>query len=103
MFLPINCKDIGHAHPDDEIIYNFIETQAEVLDYLQKNPFEHSFDWKKVLKEGKTRRVSMDYKLKKVNNRSKIGLTSRSSLTSEREDSALNNQHSGYRIARVSK
>ncbi|XP_076231315.1 dynein axonemal intermediate chain 3 [Calliopsis andreniformis] len=61
--------DVTEVDPEEEILYNFLQTQAEVLDYLQKNPFVYSFDWRKVLTEGKSRRVSMDYQLHKNNRR----------------------------------
>ncbi|KAG7202748.1 hypothetical protein KM043_009919 [Ampulex compressa] len=55
--------------PDEEVIYNFLEVQAEALASIQSRPFEHSFDWRKVLREGKSRRRSLDTDLRRLNKR----------------------------------
>ncbi|XP_046142621.1 dynein axonemal intermediate chain 3-like [Osmia bicornis bicornis] len=55
---------IDKMDPNEEILYNFMQTQMEVLDELQKHPFQHSFNWRKILTEGKTRRISMDSELR---------------------------------------
>lgn len=41
--------------------------QAEALAKLKSTPFVHTFDWRKVLAQGKSRRRSMDIELKKLN------------------------------------
>lgn len=70
--------------PEEEILHNFMETQTEVLDYLQKNPFVHTFDWRKILTEGKSRRVSMDYKLRRnIRRKSRLSVVSRISKMEE--------------------
>jgi len=48
-------------------MYNFLEVQAEALAKLKTTPFERTFDWHKVLAQGKSRRRSMDIELKKLN------------------------------------
>lgn len=53
--------------PNEEIIYHFMEIQAKVLANLQKYPFEYSFNWKNILKNKKTLRVTMDTELRKLN------------------------------------
>ncbi|KYM99187.1 WD repeat-containing protein 63, partial [Cyphomyrmex costatus] len=60
-------KEDVFADPEEEIIYNFLEVQAEVLVKLKSTPFERTFDWRKVLAQGKSRRRSMDIELKKLN------------------------------------
>lgn len=52
--------------PNEEILNNFAETQTRVLTELEKQPFQHSFDWKKILTEGKSRRISMDSELRRL-------------------------------------
>ncbi|KZC15061.1 WD repeat-containing protein 63 [Dufourea novaeangliae] len=64
-------QDVSYIDPDEEIVYNFMETQTEVLAYLQKNPLIHTFDWRTTLREGKSRRVSMDYQLENKFNKAK--------------------------------
>ncbi|KYN37163.1 WD repeat-containing protein 63 [Trachymyrmex septentrionalis] len=61
------CKKGVFADPEEEIIYNFLEEQAEALAKLESTPFERTFDWRKVLAQGKSRRRSMDIGLKKLN------------------------------------
>ncbi|KMQ95208.1 wd repeat-containing protein 63-like protein [Lasius niger] len=60
-------KEDVFADPEEEIIYNFLEVQAEALAKLKSTPFERTFDWRKVLARGKSRRRSMDIELKKLN------------------------------------
>ncbi|XP_071554596.1 dynein axonemal intermediate chain 3 [Temnothorax nylanderi] len=60
-------KEGVFADPEEEIIYNFLEVQAEALAKLKSTPFERTFDWRKVLAQGKSRRRSMDIELKKLN------------------------------------
>ncbi|XP_011881910.1 PREDICTED: WD repeat-containing protein 63-like [Vollenhovia emeryi] len=60
-------KEDVFADPEEEIIYNFLEVQAEALAKLKSTPFERTFDWRKVLAQGKSRRRSMDIELKKLN------------------------------------
>lgn len=48
-------------------MYNFLEVQAEALAKLKSTPFERTFDWRKVLAQGKWRRRSMDIELRKLN------------------------------------
>ncbi|XP_043251047.1 dynein axonemal intermediate chain 3-like [Colletes gigas] len=59
-------QDVVIVDPDEEIVKKYMETETEALAYLQKNPFVHTFDWRTVLEEGKSRRLSMDYKLKNI-------------------------------------
>lgn len=63
-----------YVDPNEEIIKKFMETQAEALTYLQKNPFVHTFNWRKILNEGISRRALMDYKLLQFTKQKKIGL-----------------------------
>ncbi|XP_043273310.1 dynein axonemal intermediate chain 3-like [Venturia canescens] len=51
-------------NPEEQIIYDFMETQSEALAEMRANPYEPDFDWRKVLSEGKMRRKSMDVALK---------------------------------------
>ncbi|XP_025074434.1 WD repeat-containing protein 63-like [Pogonomyrmex barbatus] len=60
-------KEGVFADAEEEIIYNFLEVQAEALAKLKSTPFERTFDWRKVLARGKSRRRSMDIELKKLN------------------------------------
>ncbi|XP_018315857.1 WD repeat-containing protein 63 [Mycetomoellerius zeteki] len=60
-------KEDVFADSEEEIIYNFLEVQAEALAKLKSTPFERTFDWRKVLAQGKSRRRSMDIELKKLN------------------------------------
>ncbi|XP_072755776.1 dynein axonemal intermediate chain 3 [Anoplolepis gracilipes] len=60
-------KEDVFADPKEEIIYNFMEVQAEALAKLKSAPFERTFNWRKVLVQGKSRRRSMDIELKKLN------------------------------------
>lgn len=60
-------KEDVFADPEEEIIYNFLEVQAETLAKLKSTSFERTFDWRKVLARGKSRRRSMDIELKKLN------------------------------------
>jgi hypothetical protein len=39
--------------PLEELIFNFLEVQTEALAKLKSAPFEHKFDWRKVLARGK--------------------------------------------------
>jgi len=39
--------------PQEELIFNFLEVQTEALAKLKTTPFEHKFDWRKVLARGK--------------------------------------------------
>ncbi|XP_043520193.1 dynein axonemal intermediate chain 3-like isoform X2 [Frieseomelitta varia] len=59
--------EIQRIDPNEEIIYHFMEIQAKVLANLQKHPFEYSFNWKNILKDKKTLRVTMDAELRKLN------------------------------------
>lgn len=59
-------KQVDMMDPNEEILYHFMQTQMEVLDELEKHPFQHSFDWRKILTEGKTRRISMDSELRRL-------------------------------------
>ncbi|KAG5311005.1 WDR63 protein, partial [Acromyrmex insinuator] len=61
------CKKEVFADSEEEIIYNFMEVQAEVLAKLKSKPFKRTFDWRKVLAQRKSRRRSMDIELKKLN------------------------------------
>ncbi|XP_076644434.1 dynein axonemal intermediate chain 3 [Halictus rubicundus] len=45
---------------DEEIVNHFMKTQAEMLAFLQQNPLVHTFDWRKTLHEGKSRRATLD-------------------------------------------
>ncbi|KAL0122712.1 hypothetical protein PUN28_007420 [Cardiocondyla obscurior] len=60
-------KEDVFADPEEEIMYNFLEVQAEALAKLKTAPYERTFDWRKVLAQGKLRRRSMDIELKKLN------------------------------------
>ncbi|XP_070156340.1 dynein axonemal intermediate chain 3 [Polyergus mexicanus] len=60
-------KEEVFTDPEEEIIYNFLEVQAEALAKLKSTPFERTFDWRKVLARGKSRRRLMDIELKKLN------------------------------------
>ncbi|XP_026674816.1 WD repeat-containing protein 63-like [Ceratina calcarata] len=64
--------DLQRVDPSEEIIYHFMETQAKVLADLQKNPFQHSFDWRKILEKGRTRRATMDVGLRKLSRSKRI-------------------------------
>ncbi|XP_053985463.1 dynein axonemal intermediate chain 3-like [Hylaeus volcanicus] len=64
--LQVSKEGVDIIDPDEEIVQKFMETEAEALAYLQQNPFVHTFNWRKVLDEGKARRYSMDYKLHRV-------------------------------------
>ncbi|XP_078051516.1 uncharacterized protein LOC144477655, partial [Augochlora pura] len=52
-----------YVDPDEQIVQHFMETQSKMLTFLQQNLLIHTFDWRKTLREGKSRRVNMDYKL----------------------------------------
>lgn len=58
--------------PEEEIIYNFLEAQTEALAKLKSTSFERTFDWRKILAEGKSRRRSMDIELTKLNRPKKM-------------------------------
>ncbi|KOC65332.1 WD repeat-containing protein 63, partial [Habropoda laboriosa] len=60
-------QDMHHVDPNEEIIYHFMETQAKILNDMQKTPFQHIFNWREILMKGKTRRLSMDTELRKLN------------------------------------
>ncbi|KAL6444357.1 hypothetical protein ACFW04_001911 [Cataglyphis niger] len=60
-------KEDVFIDPEEEIIYNFLEVQAEALAKLESTPFERTFDWGKILARGKSKRRSMDIELKKLN------------------------------------
>nr|XP_031832259.1 WD repeat-containing protein 63-like [Nomia melanderi] len=53
----------SYVDPDEEILRNFIETQTKMLTFLQQNPLIHTFDWRKTLREGKSRRLTVHYKI----------------------------------------
>ncbi|XP_067208138.1 dynein axonemal intermediate chain 3-like isoform X2 [Linepithema humile] len=65
-------KEDIFADPEEEIIYNFLEVQAEALAKLKSTSFERTFDWRKILAEGKSRRRSMDIELTKLNRPKKM-------------------------------
>ncbi|KAG5323907.1 WDR63 protein, partial [Acromyrmex heyeri] len=50
------CKKEVFTDPEEEIIYNFLEVQAEALAKLKSKPFKRTFDWRKVLAQGKSRK-----------------------------------------------
>lgn len=58
--------------PEQEIVYNFLEIQAEALAKLKSTSFEHKFNWRKILLQGKSRRQSMDVTLKNLNKPKRI-------------------------------
>nr|XP_012140966.1 PREDICTED: WD repeat-containing protein 63-like isoform X2 [Megachile rotundata] len=59
-------QETDKVDPNEEILNNFAQTQMKVLAELEKQPFQHSFDWKKILTEGKSRRISMDSELRRL-------------------------------------
>ncbi|XP_025154358.1 WD repeat-containing protein 63 [Harpegnathos saltator] len=60
-------KEEAFADPQEEIIYNFLEVQAEALAKLKSAPFERTFDWRQVLAQAKSTRRLMNVELKKLN------------------------------------
>ncbi|CAK9811661.1 Dynein axonemal intermediate chain 3 [Anthophora plagiata] len=60
-------EDMHQVDPNEEIVYHFMETQAKVLNDLQKTPFQHTFNWKEILMKGRIRRLSLDTELRKLN------------------------------------
>ncbi|XP_076380384.1 dynein axonemal intermediate chain 3 [Megalopta genalis] len=52
-----------YVDPDELIVQHFVETQSKMLTFLRENKLTHTFDWRKTLREGKSRRVDMDHML----------------------------------------
>ncbi|XP_046490368.1 dynein axonemal intermediate chain 3 [Neodiprion pinetum] len=52
---------------EEKFIYEFLETQAEALEMIRRNPYKPTFVWRKVLTEGKYRRKVMDLQLTRRN------------------------------------
>ncbi|XP_076761424.1 dynein axonemal intermediate chain 3 [Xylocopa sonorina] len=59
--------DMQRVDPSEEIIYHFMEVQLKALTDIQKNPFQHSFDWRKILMKEKSLTVSTEDGLRKIN------------------------------------
>ncbi|XP_048508570.1 dynein axonemal intermediate chain 3 [Athalia rosae] len=53
--------------PEEEMVFQFLETQAEALEIVRRNPYKPTFVWRKVLTEGKYRRKVMDMQLARRN------------------------------------
>ncbi|EZA61349.1 WD repeat-containing protein, partial [Ooceraea biroi] len=52
-------KEGVFADPDEEIIYNFLEVQTEALAKMKSTPFERTFNWRKVLAQGKSGKIGV--------------------------------------------
>ncbi|XP_076294598.1 dynein axonemal intermediate chain 3 [Lasioglossum baleicum] len=58
--LEVNQRDDAYVDRDEEIVNHFMKTQTEMLAFLQQNPLVHTFDWRQTLREGKSRRASIE-------------------------------------------
>ncbi|CAL7938959.1 unnamed protein product [Xylocopa violacea] len=58
--------DIQRVDPSEEIIYHFMEVQLKAIADIQKNPFQHSFNWRKILRKGKSLFISTENESRKI-------------------------------------
>lgn len=60
-------QSVQFRNPKEEMIFQFLETQAEALETIRRNPYKPTFVWRQVLTEGKYRRKVMDLQLARRN------------------------------------
>lgn len=53
--------------PEEEMVFQFLEIQAEALEMVRRNPYKSTFVWRRILTEGKYRRKVMDLQLARRN------------------------------------